>query len=51
MQFAFGSKIIKPSSSKAGMSAVGAGMPTRGRANGVGAVAADAGGAAARARR
>eukprot|EP00752_Nemacystus_decipiens_P003956 g3622.t1 len=48
MQFAFGSKIIKPSSSKAGMSAVGAGMPTRGRTNGV---AADAGNAIARPRR
>ena len=48
LQFAFGSKIIKPSTSKAaGMSAAaggaGAGMPTRGRAGGVGAVAADAG--------
>ena len=50
-QFAFGSKIIKPSSSKAGMSTAGAGMPTRGRTTGVGAVAADAGNAAARSRR
>ncbi len=46
LQFAFGSKVVKPSaSSKLGMSAAaaGAGMPTRGRA---GAVAADAAGPA-----
>lgn len=51
MQFAFGSKIIKPGSGKAGMSAAGAGMPTRGRTGAVGAVAVDAGNAAARSRR
>ncbi|CAN0249762.1 unnamed protein product [Ectocarpus sp. 12 AP-2014] len=59
MQFAFGSKIIKPSSTgsgtTAGMGSSGAVMPTRGRvtttAHRGGAVAADTGSALARSRR
>ncbi|CAM9868895.1 unnamed protein product [Ectocarpus sp. 13 AM-2016] len=59
MQFAFGSKMVKPSSTgsgrTAGMGSSGAVMPTRGRATTTahrgGAVAADTGSAVARSRR
>ncbi|CAM9762916.1 unnamed protein product [Pylaiella littoralis] len=51
MQFAFGSKVTKPSSSGKGGMTSAAGVPTRGRASGIGAVVADAGNAPARSRR